>query len=519
MLKKTSSFLNRRAIEQHFLSSIRSIPACIYRQLQTLSSSPPNVTILEALCTDGNLTEALFEMGKRGIEMVFKDYNILLNECINQRAIREGQRLHSHIIKTLYRPPVFLRTRLIVFYVKCEMLGDAKRVFDEMPERNVVAWTAMISAYAQRGYFLEALNLFVQMLRSGTQPNEFTFATVLTSCVGTSGLNFGQQIHGLLIQSAFESHLYVGSSLLDMYAKSGSIPEARLVFECLPERDIVSCAAIISGCVQQGHFEDAIEIFRRLQREGMTSNYVTYTSLVNASSGLAAVEHGRQVHGYVIRNELLSHVILQNSLIDMYSKCGNLTYSRSIFDRMSERTVSSWNAMLVGYSKHGMGRETVDLFEKMRNENVTKPDSVTFLAVLTGCSHGGMEEKGLEIFNEMVNGENEGDVWMEHYGCIVDMLGRSGRVEQAYKFVQEMPFKPNASILGSLLGACRFHVKPEIGEIIGNRLMEIEPECGGNYVILSNIYASAGRWGDAKRVRKMMREKLVMKEPGVSWVE
>lgn len=357
------------------------------------------------------------------------------------------------------------------------------------------------------------------LFTAGMEPNEFTFATVLTSCMGTFGLQFGRQIHGLLNKTPFELHMYVGSSLLDMYAKAGRIHEARLVFEALPERDVISCTAMISGCSQQGLYEDAIEIFCKLQGEGMSSNYVTYTSLLNAVSGLAAIEHGRQVHGHIIRSELPFYVVLQNSLIDMYSKCGNLIYSRRIFDSMSERTVSTWNAMLVGYSKHGMGREAVDLYRKMTEENETSPDSITFLAVLSGCSHGGMEETGLEIFNEMVTGDNKVDLGMEHYGCVVDLLGRSGQVDRAYQFIQQMPFEPSASILGSLLGACKFHLNIDIGELVGNRLLEIEPECAGNYVILSNIYAYAGRWGDARRVRKMMEEKSVVKEPGMSSVE
>nr|GMC86907.1 putative pentatricopeptide repeat-containing protein At3g13770, mitochondrial [Ipomoea batatas] len=513
MLKKSTSFYGTK----HFLSSILNIP-WVYLQKQTLHYSPPSVSILEALCSDGDLTEALIEMGKQGVKMGFKDYNSLLNECIKQRAIREGQRLHAHMIKTLYRPAVFLRTRLIVFYVKCELLGDARWVFDEMPERNVVAWTAMISAYAQRGNFFEALDLFVQMLRSGMEPNEFTFATVLTSCMGTFGLQFGRQIHSLLIKTPFASHMYVGSSLLDMYAKAGRVHEARLVFAGLPERDVVSCTAMISGFSQQGLYEDAIDIFCKLQGEGMPSNYVTYISLLNAISGLAAIEHGRQVHGHVIRSELPFYVVLQNSLIDMYSKCGNLIYARRIFDSMSERTVSTWNTMLVGYSKHGMGREAVDLFRKMREEDETSPDSITLLAVLSGCSHGGMEETGLDIFNELVAGEHKVDLGMEHYGCVVDLLGRSGQVERAYQFIQQMPFEPSTSILGSVLGACSFHLNVDIGELVGNRLLEIEPGCAGNYVILSNIYASTGRWGDARRVRKLMEEKSVVKEPGMSCV-
>lgn len=406
-----------------------------------------------------------------------------------------------------------------MFYTKCECLGDAQKVFDEMPQRNVVSWTAMISGYSQRGYASEALNLFLKMLRSGTEPNEFTFASVLTSCKGALGIEQGRQIHSLIIKSMFESHIYVGSSLLDMYSKSGKIHEARGVFESLPERDVVSCTAIISGYAQMGLDEEALELFRRLQREGMTCNYVTYASVLTALSGLAAVDHGKQVHNHVLRSELPFYVVLQNSLIDMYSKCGNLTYSRRIFDNMTERTVISWNAMLVGYSKHGKGGEVVELFKLLKEQNKVKPDTVTFLAVLSGCSHGGMEDRGLEFFDDMVSGKDGVEPEIEHYGCVVDLLGRSGEVEKAFEFVKQMPFEPTAAIWGSLLGACRVHSNVDIGELVAKWLIEIEPENSGNYVILSNLYASVGRWEDARNVRQLMNEKAVIKEPGRSWIE
>lgn len=304
-----------------------------------------------------------------------------------------------------------------------------------------------------------------------------------------------------------------------MYAKAGRIHEAQGVFESLPKRDVVSCTAIISGYAQLGHDEEALELFRRLQMEGMSSNYVTYASVLTALSGLSALDHGKQVHNHVLRSELPSYVVLQNSLIDMYSKCGSLNYSRRIFDSMPERTVISWNAMLMGYSKHGMGREVVELFELMREENKVKPNSVTILAVLSGCSHGGMEERGLEIFFEMENGKLGVEPVIEHYGCVVDLLGRAGQVEEAFKFIKKMPFEPTAAIWGSLLGACRVHSNIDIGDFVGRRLLEIEPENAGNYVILSNLYASAGRWEDVRTLRELMSEKAVIKEPGRSWIE
>ncbi|PON58122.1 Glycoside hydrolase [Parasponia andersonii] len=488
-------------------------------QLSFLSSFPPISTYVKALCSNGRLSEALLQMSVQGLEVKFESYDNVLNECVSQRAVREGQRVHAHMIKTCYLPIVYLRTRLIILYAKCECLGDARKMLNEMTMRNVVSWTAMISAYSQRGHASEALNLFIQMLRSGTEPNEFTFATVLTSCTGPVGFELGRQIHSFILKRNFESHMFVGSSLLDMYAKAARIHEARGVFECLPERDVVSCTAIISGYAQLGFDEEALKLFRLLQREGMVPNYVTYASLLTALSGLAALDLGKQIHSHVLRFKLPSYVVLQNSFIDMYSKCGKLTYSRRIFDSMTERTVISWNAMIVGYSKHGMGREVVELFNLMKEDNKVKPDSVTFLAVLSGCSHGGMEDKGLEIFYEMNKGKDETKPEMVHYGCVVDLLGRSGRVDEAFEFINKMPLEPTAALWGSLLGACRVHSNVDIGEFAGRRLLEIEPENAGNYVNLSNIYASAGRWEDVRIIRELMKDKVVIKEPGRSWVE
>ncbi|KAM7265836.1 hypothetical protein ACFE04_003519 [Oxalis oulophora] len=497
-------------------------PLLLIHHLTTLSNLPPNppLQLLKALSSNGQqLKQALLQMELQGLQMNFEGYDTLLNTCITQKAYREGQRVHAHMIKTRYLPPVYLGTRLLIFYNKCDRLIEARRVLDGMPERNVVSWTAMISACSQKGFATEALLLFLQMLRSGVEANEFTFASVLTSCIGGFGFELGKQIHSMIIKNAYESHIFVGSSLLDMYAKSGKIHEARRIFECLPERDIVSCTAIISGYAQLSLDEEALELFRRLQMEGMSSNYVTYTSILTALSGLASSGHGKQVHNHVLRRQVPSYVVLQNSLIDMYSKCGNLTYARRVFDKIPDRTSISWNAMLVGYSKHGMVKEVVDLFKLMREDNKVKPDSVTLLAVLSGCSHAGMENMGLNFFYEMVNGENGIKPEMEHYGCVVDLFGRAGRIKEALEFIKNMPFEPSAAVWGSLLGACKVYSNVDIGEIAGQRLLKIEPENAGNYVSLSNLYASSGRWEDVNKMREMMQKKDVIKDPGKSWIE
>ncbi|XP_020592718.1 putative pentatricopeptide repeat-containing protein At3g13770, mitochondrial isoform X2 [Phalaenopsis equestris] len=416
------------------------------------------------------------------------------------------------MIKTHYRAPTYLDTRLLIMYDMCGKLDDAREVFDGMPQRNIVTWTAMIAAYSRRGLQSLAICLFLCMLRTGIFPNEFTLATVLASCIGPHGLEHGRQMHSLVIKNNYNSHVYVGSSLLNMYAKATKIHDARRVFEVLPERDIVACTSIISGYAQLDLDSEALEMFQKLYNQGMECNYVTFASLLTALARLSALEYGKQVHGLVIRHQLPFYIVLQNSMIYMYAKCGFLLYARRVFDYMPERTVISWNAMLVGYGDHGLGREVMSLFKSMRD---VKSDSVTYTAVLSGCSHGGLTDEGLDIFDSMVK-DKEIEPEIGHYACVIDLLGRAGRIEKALEFITNMPFEPTIAMWGSLLGACRVHGNVSAGEYVAQRLLSIEPENAGNYVILSNIYADAGRWDDVVNVREMMKDKTVIKEPGKS---
>ncbi|WVZ79403.1 hypothetical protein U9M48_026983 [Paspalum notatum var. saurae] len=445
----------------------------------------------------------------------FHDYDAAVTECVERRALREGRQVHARMVAAGYRPAVYLATRLVIMYARCGALGDARNVLDGMPERNVVSWTAMISGYCQNERPAEAFELFVTMLRAGCEPNEFTLASVLTSCTGSQGIHQVKQVHAFAVKTNFELHMFVGSSLLDMYAKSENIQEARRVFVMLPARDVVSYTAIISGYTQLGLDEEALDLFRQLYNEGMQCNQVTFTALLNALSGLASMDYGKQVHGLILREELPFFMALQNSLIDMYSKCGNLLYSRRVFDSMPERSVVSWNAMLMGYGRHGLAHEVVQLFRSMCKE--VKPDSVTLLAVLSGYSHGGLVDEGLDMFDNIVK-EQSRLLNAEHYGCVIDLLGRSGQLQKALNLIRKMPFEPSRAIWGSLLGACRVHANVHVGELVAQKLIDIEPENAGNYVILSNIYAAAGMWKDVLRVRKLMLKKTVIKEPGRSWM-
>ncbi|KAL6603830.1 hypothetical protein ACP70R_044191 [Stipagrostis hirtigluma subsp. patula] len=468
-----------------------------------------------AACPARRPVSGIAALPEAGAAARFLDYDAAVTECVERRALRAGRQVHARMVAAGYRPALYLATRLVIMYGRCGALEDARNVLDGMPERNVVSWTAMISGYSQNGRPAEALELFITMLKAGCKPNEFTLATVLTSCTGPQGIHQIKQVHSLVVKTNFESHMFVGSSLLDMYAKSENIQEARRVFDMLPVRDVVSYTAIISGYTQLGLDEEALDLFRRLYNEGMQCNQVTFMALLNALSGLASLDYGKQVHGLILRKELPFFMALQNSLIDMYSKCGKLLYSRRVFENMPERSVVSWNAILMGYGRHGLAHEVIQLFRSMCEE--MKPDGVTLLAVLSGCSHGGLVDEGLDIFDLIVK-EQSTVLNSEHYGCVIDLLGRSGRFQKALNLIQEMPFEPTRAIWGSLLGACRVHVNVHVGEHVAQKLLDIEPENAGNYVILSNIYAAAGMWKDVFRVRKLMVKKTVIKEPGRSWI-
>lgn len=447
----------------------------------------------------------------------FHDYDAAITECVGRRALLEGRQVHARMVTAGYRPALYLATRLVIMYARCGALEDAHNVLDGMPERNVVSWTAMISGYSQNERPADAWDLFIMMLRAGCEPNEFTLASVLTSCTGSQGIHQHQikQVHAFAIKKNFELHMFVGSSLLDMYARSENIQEARRVFDMLPARDVVSYTTILSGYTRLGLDEEALNLFRQLYNEGMQCNQVTFSVLLNALSGLSSMDYGKQVHGLILRRELPFFMALQNSLIDMYSKCGKLLYSRRVFDNMPERSVVSWNAMLMGYGRHGMTYEVVQLFRFMCDK--VKPDSVTLLAVLLGYSHGGLVDEGLDMFDHIVK-EQSTLLNTQHYGCVIDLLGRSGQLEKALLLIQKMPFQPTRAIWGSLLGACRVHANVHVGEFVAQKLFDIEPENAGNYVILSNIYAAARMWKDVFRLRKLMLKKTVIKEPGRSWM-
>eukprot|EP01018_Ginkgo_biloba_P002684 Gb_08253 [translate_table: standard] len=503
------------------------------------------------LCKEERLKEAMKTlefMDKRGFWTEPNTYACLLQGCVSQKALQEGKLVHAHMMKGGLESDRFLRNHLLNMYAKCGSLAhahkmfdkmpernliswntliggyvqggsvdDARRLFDKMPERNVVSWNAMVAGYTQHGNCEEALKLFGQMQKVGMRPDQFTFGSVLRACASLVALEQGKQVHVQVIKWGFEADVFAGSALVHMYVRCKSIEEGREVFEKMPKRNVVSCNAMIAGCAQNGRDEEAMRIFYQMQLSGMQPNQVTFVSVVSSCANLATLEQGKRVHAYIIKTCTESYVSVGSALVSMYAKCGSIEDSHKVFTKMSEQDVVLWSAMIAGYALHGHGKEALELFEQMQQAGL-KPNDITFVSILSACSHGGLEKEGHHYFDSMTR--NHGIIpRVEHYTCMIDLLGRAGRLDEAEYFVSKMPLEPDAVVWKTLLGACRIHGNMDIAKRAAEMVLELDPQDAATYVLLSNIHAAVGRWDDAIKVRKTMADSGLKKEPGVSWIE
>eukprot|EP01018_Ginkgo_biloba_P008633 Gb_28759 [translate_table: standard] len=506
------------------LSSLDMTKCLIGQPLHVNANANGNSAVVSkdllTLCKQGRFREALHIfhiIDYPRIQPNFHTYVSLLQACLSVRALPEGKLVHAHIVLTGFYPNSFLGTKLVIVYAKCGTLVDARRALDEMLEPNVVSWTAIIAAYSRHGFDKEALISFDEMQRTGTKPDQFTFATVLPACANLADVENGKEIHANIIKSGYQSEVFVGSSLVDMYIKCGRMDIARNAFDEMPKRNVVSWNAMIAGYTQNGDDEQSLTLFKQMQQAGIRPDEFTFASVLPSCATLAALELGKEIHEGIIKNGFQSDVFVGSALVNMYAKCGSIQYARQVFDKMPERNVVSWTAMIVGYAVHGCGKEAIQLFEQMHHSGM-KPDHVTFVAVLSACCHAGLVDDGWQYFDRMSRDYHITPA-MEHYCCMVDLLGRAGLLNEAQEFVKKMPLKPQAAIWETLLGASMKYKDIELGEYVAEHLFESDPENAAHYVVLSKIYAAAGRWDGVEKVQKMMKERRVKKWPGCSWIE
>ncbi|KAJ7540216.1 hypothetical protein O6H91_10G005600 [Diphasiastrum complanatum] len=476
--------------------------------------------IISAYADSGEVEEAinLFQqMQETGLAPDKVLLVLLLKACARLAALEQGRQLHSHIIKRGFQSDVIVGSTLVNMYAKCGCTEDARELFDNMSERDVVSWTTMIAGYAQNGLGKEALALYEQMKQEGMQPNDVTLGLLLKACASLAALEEGKQLHSEIIKRGFQSDVVVGSTLVDMYAKCGCTEDARELFDNMSERNVVSWTAMIAGYAQNGLGKDALALYEQMKQKGVQPDNVTFVLLLKACASLAALEQGKQLHSEIIKRGFQSDVVVGNTLVDMYAKCGSTEDARELFDNMSERDVVSWNAMIAGYAKNGLAQEALALFEQMQREG-TEPDEVTYVSVLSACAHSGLVDKGRYIFNSMCKNHGVTPI-REHYACMVDLLGRAGCLADAEFFINKMPIQPSSVVWMTLLGAARNHGHVEIGRRAFDRVVKLEPENAAPYVLLSNMYAVAGRKDELAKIRNEMKEAGVKKMPGCSWIE
>lgn len=362
----------------------------------------------------------------------------------------------------------------------------------------------------------EGLRIFEEMRRTNVEGNYVLFSSVLNACVNIPALEQGKQVHTHVIKSGLDIYMSVGNALVDLYGKCGCVEDSRIAFDKIDARNVVSWGALIAGHVQNGYNEAAMNIYGQMRQEGIEASEYIFSSVLKACASLAGLEKGRQIHSHVIKTMFDSDVYVGSALVDMYGKSGTVGDACQMFDKMPQRNVVSWNAMIASCAQHGHGKKALNCFEKMQFDGF-KPNYITFVCLLTACSHAGLVEKGMCYFNSMTQdyGIAPG---AEHYACIVDLLGRAGLLGEAEKFMKSIPLKPTASMWGALLGACRVHGNTELGRRAAECLFELDPQNSGTHVLLSNIYAAASRWDDVAKVRSVMKDIGMKKEPGRSWI-
>ncbi|GAV81814.1 PPR domain-containing protein/PPR_2 domain-containing protein/DYW_deaminase domain-containing protein [Cephalotus follicularis] len=454
----------------------------------------------------------MLSMQTNGIWADAVTYSQLINCCLARNDLQHARLVHNHLFFHGYHPKTFLTNVLLNMYVKFKLLDEAEALFDQMPERNVVSWTTLLSAYTNAKLNHKAFQFLVLMLRDGVRPNMFTYSSVLRACHRLFSL---RQVHCSIIKDGLDSDVFVRSALIDIYSKWGELHNALCVFNEMVTGDLVVWNSIIGGFAQNSDGDGALNFYKSMKRAGFSAHQSTLTSVLRSCTALALLEVGSQAHVHVIK--FGPDLILNNALLDMYCKCGGLGDANSVFTRMVEKDVISWSTMIAGFAQNGYSREALRLFESMKVSG-TRPNYITIVGVLFACSHAGLVEDGWHHFQSMkkLYGIEPG---REHYGCMVDLLGRAGKLDEAVRLIHEMQCKPDAVTWRTLLGACRVHQNVHLAIYAAKQVLKLDPQDAGTYILLSNIYANSQRWEDVAEIRIAMRDKGVKKEPGSSWVE
>ncbi|KAG6727173.1 hypothetical protein I3843_02G104000 [Carya illinoinensis] len=456
----------------------------------------------------------------------------LLEKCQTLHAIKQ---VHAHMLTTGLALHTYPLSRLLLFS-SAVSIAYAFSIFNQIPNPTIFLFNTLISSLVTNGGHntYSVCSLYNRVLSHQTlKPNSFTFPSLFKAFGSDPWFQHGRALHTHVLKFLGSTHdHFVQASLLNFYAKCGRVGVSRYLFDQIREPDLASWNSILAAYAHSTSTEcissasngcdsslslEALYLFKDMQRSSVRPNEVSIVALVSACANLGALIQGTWAHSYALRNNLKLNRFVGTALMDMYSRCGCLDLAHQLFDQLNERDALCYNAIIGGFAINGYGHRALGLYEKMKIEGIV-PDDVTFVVTMCACSHAGLVEEGCKVFESMeeVYGIKPK---LEHYGCLVDLLGRAGRLKEAEERIQTMPMKPNAILWRSLLGAASVHGNLEIGEVALKNLIQLEPESSGNYVLLSNMYASIDRWDDVNRVRKLMKDHGVNKMPGSSLVE
>ncbi|XP_021281765.1 pentatricopeptide repeat-containing protein At3g05340 [Herrania umbratica] len=441
----------------------------------------------------------------------------ILSACDGVEFCYVNKMMHGLLFLNGYEREISVGNALITSYSKCGCLSSGRQVFNEMFERNVITWTAMISGLVQNELYEESLELFSEMRLGSVCPNSLTYLSSLMACSGLQALKEGRQIHGLLWKLGIQSELCIESSLMDMYSKCGSVNDAWQIFESAQDLDEVSMTVILVGLAQNGFEEEAKRFFVRMFESGIEIDPNMLSAVFGIFGEDTSLGLGKQIHSLIIKRNFGRNSYVSNGLINMYSKCGDLEESVKVFSRMSQRNSISWNSIIAAFARHGDGYRALQLYEEMRSEGI-EPTDVTFLSLLHACSHVGLVKKGMELLKSMTE-VHRILPRAEHYASVVDMLGRAGLLNEAKTLIEGLPVKPDVLVWQALLGACGIHGDFEMGKYAADQLLIATPESPVPYVSMANICSLRGKWKERARTIKRMKEMGVVKETGISWIE
>ena len=458
------------------------------------------------------------KMQFKGLEVDNVVFISVLQACGSLKHAYYGKLIHVCIIETCHESDLLLMSTLIDMYAKCGQMENAQDTFDTMQSRDVIVWNALIGGYAESGDDLHTISLFLLMQEQGVEPDQVTYTILLKGRQSsTSALDRGKLVHNCIISRGLESSTVVGSSLIDMYIKCNSTEDAFRVFELLPRHDVVTWSAMIAGFIYQGKAQDAVKLSQKMRLERLELNSTTFSSILKACSSIAAFNEGKLIHADVLKSGYESDVYVASALIDMFANCGSLVDARRLFDRLSSKDVVIWNSIIAACAEHSDFASALQYYEHMRREGM-KPDDVTFTSLLSACSHLGLVLEGCYHFNSLR--PNHGiEPTIDHYNGVVDLLGRAGHLNEAIDMLHMMPFQENVIGWTTLLDHCKTHGDLEQGERCFHCVLSIDQNNCAAYVLMSRIYAYAGRWEDAKRLEDVRLSSTSWKKPGQAFLE